>query len=151
MSQSIFQVRPQDAGKGWAIDEYDGRGAWQSTYSKNAKGEPLDKQEAQRRVFQLRRKALNSAKTEAPVNKVVGDGVVAKASRPLPYVQVGMMLVCPDDGAAWWEVEGIYDHKGEPCATVRSCDVRRLIEVPCASIRDTWSLYEDFDPAAVET
>lgn len=69
MSQSIFQVRPQDAGKGWAIDEYDGRGAWQSTYSKNANGEPLDKQEAQRRVFQLRRKALNSAKTEAPVNK----------------------------------------------------------------------------------
>ena len=69
MSQSIFQVRPQDAGKGWAIDEYDGRGAWQSTYSKNANGEPLDKQEAQRRVFQLRRKALNSAKFEAPVNK----------------------------------------------------------------------------------
>jgi len=68
MSQSIFQVRPQDAGKGWAIYEYDGRGAWQSTYSKNAKGEPLDKQEAQRRVFQLRRKALNSAKTGVPVN-----------------------------------------------------------------------------------
>ena len=69
MTQSIFQVRPQDAGKGWAIDEYDGRDAWQSTYSKNAKGEPMDKQEAQRRVFQLRRKALNSAKTETPVNK----------------------------------------------------------------------------------
>ena len=29
MSQSIFQVRPLDSGKGWAIDEYDGRGAWQ--------------------------------------------------------------------------------------------------------------------------
>ncbi len=69
MSQSIFQVRPLDAGNGWAIDEYDGRGAWQSTYCKNANGGPLDKQEAQRRVFQLRRKALNSAKTEAPVNK----------------------------------------------------------------------------------
>ena len=74
MSQSIFQVRPQDAGKGWAIDEYDGRGAWQSTYSKNAKGEPLDKQEAQRKVFQLRRKALNSAKVGVPVNNPEAPG-----------------------------------------------------------------------------
>jgi phage/plasmid primase-like uncharacterized protein len=79
MSTSIFHVRPLDSGKGWAIDEYDGRGAWQSTYSKNANGEPLDKQEAQRKVFQLRRKALNSSKTEAPVNKVDGrsDSVAA--------------------------------------------------------------------------
>jgi hypothetical protein len=46
-----------------------------TTYSKNAKGEPMDKQEAQRRVFQLRRKALNSAKTGVPVNnpEVPGD------------------------------------------------------------------------------
>ncbi len=29
MSNSIFHVRPLDSGKGWAIDEYDGRGAWQ--------------------------------------------------------------------------------------------------------------------------
>lgn len=28
MSNSIFHVRPLDSGKGWAIDEYDGRGAW---------------------------------------------------------------------------------------------------------------------------
>lgn len=69
MSNSIFHVRPLDTGKGWAIDEYDGRGAWQSTYRNNAKGEPLDKQEAQRRVFQLRRKAVNSAPKEGPVNK----------------------------------------------------------------------------------
>ena len=74
MSQSIFHVRPLDAGKGWAIDEYDGRGAWQSTYRNNAKGEPLDKQEAQRRVFQLRRKAVNSAPTTEPVNNALcGD------------------------------------------------------------------------------
>jgi len=34
----------------------------------------MDKQEAQRLVFQLRRKALNSAKTEAPVNKSEAPG-----------------------------------------------------------------------------
>lgn len=72
MSQSIFHVRPLDTGKGWAIDEYDGRGAWQSTYRNNVKGEPLDKQEAQRRVFQLRRKAVNSAPEPEPVNERSG-------------------------------------------------------------------------------
>jgi hypothetical protein len=43
----------------------------------------------------------------------------------------------------------LYLTTDKACATVRSCDVRRLIEVPCASIRDTRSLYEDFDPACV--
>lgn len=80
MSQSIFHVRPLDTGKGWAIDEYDGRGAWQSTYRNNAKGEPLDKQEAQRRVFQLRRKAVNSAPATEPVNDV--GAALAPASAP---------------------------------------------------------------------
>jgi hypothetical protein len=69
MSQSIFQVRPQDAGKGWAIDEYDGRGAWQSSTPKGPDEAPMDKQQAQRAVFQLRRKAVNSAKPTAPVNR----------------------------------------------------------------------------------
>ena len=32
MSNSIFHVRPLDSGKGWAIDEYDGRGAWQHAW-----------------------------------------------------------------------------------------------------------------------
>jgi len=71
MSQSIFQVRPLDAGNGWAIDEYDGRGAWQSTYCKNANGVPLDKQGAQRRVFQLRRKVVNSVPKASPVNNLL--------------------------------------------------------------------------------
>ena len=99
MSQSIFQVRPQDAGKGWAIDEYDGRGAWQSTYSKNAKGELLDKQEAQRRVFQLRRKALNSAKLVTPVNKADGGNEWAVGlCCTRPGVVAG--VTCPDCAAA---------------------------------------------------
>ena len=69
MSNSIFHVRPLDAGKGWAIDEYDGRGAWQSSTPKGPDGAPMDKQQAQRAVFQLRRKAVNSAKTRPAVNK----------------------------------------------------------------------------------
>lgn len=72
MSQSIFHVRPLDAGKGWAIDEYDGRGAWQRTILKGPDGAPMDKQQAQRAVFQLRRKAVNSAPQDEQVNKRSG-------------------------------------------------------------------------------
>jgi hypothetical protein len=69
MSNSIFHVRPQDAGKGWAIDEYDGRGAWQHSVPIGPDGAPMDKIQAQRAVFQLRRKAVNSAPKASPVNK----------------------------------------------------------------------------------
>lgn len=61
MSKSIFHVRPRDDGKGWAIDEYDGRGAWQPTYGTSPEIEPMDKIQAQRRVFQLRRKQEEAA------------------------------------------------------------------------------------------
>ena len=69
MSNSIFHVRPLDSGKGWAIDEYDGRGAWQHSVPIGPDGAPMDKIQAQRAVFQLRRKAVNSAKPTPPVNK----------------------------------------------------------------------------------
>jgi hypothetical protein len=69
MSNSIFHVRPLDSGKGWAIDEYDGRGAWQHSVPIGPNGAPMDTIQAQRAVFQLRRKAVNSAKPTAPVNK----------------------------------------------------------------------------------
>jgi hypothetical protein len=69
MSNSIFHVRPLDSGKGWAIDEYDGRGAWQLSVPIGPDGAPMDKIQAQRAVFQLRRKAVNSAKPKPPVNK----------------------------------------------------------------------------------
>ena len=69
MSNSIFHVRPLDSGKGWAIDEYDGRGAWQHSVPIGPDGSPMDKIQARRAVFQLRRKAVNSAKPTAPVNK----------------------------------------------------------------------------------
>lgn len=72
MSQSIFHVRPLDTGKGWAIDEYDGRGAWQRTIPKGPDGAPMDKQQAQRAVFQLRRKVVNSAPNTEPVNNHSG-------------------------------------------------------------------------------
>ena len=71
MSNSIFHVRPLDGGIGWAIDEYDGRGAWQHSVPIGPDGAPMDKQQAQRAVFQLRRKAVNSAKPSAPVNRKV--------------------------------------------------------------------------------
>lgn len=71
MSQSIFHVRPLDAGKGWAIDEYDGRGAWQSSVLKTPEGAVMDKQQAQRAVFQLRRKAVNSVAKAEPVNRQI--------------------------------------------------------------------------------
>ena len=69
MSNSIFHVRPLDSGKGWAIDEYDGRGAWQHSVPTGPDGAPMDKIQAQRAVFQLRRKAVNSAKTKPAVNR----------------------------------------------------------------------------------
>ncbi len=75
MNQAIFHVRLRDDGNGWAIDEYDGRGAWVCTIPQTLDGARMDKQMAQRAVFQLRRKALNSAKTEAPVNKGAASGV----------------------------------------------------------------------------
>lgn len=74
------------------------------------------------------------------------EEVLPKGGHP-PYVQVLMLLVCPDDGAKWWEVESIYEFRGEMCATLRSCDARRLEQVPCSDIRSKWILYEDFDPA----
>jgi len=42
MSNSIFHVRPLDSGKGWAIDEYDGRGAWQRSVPIGPDGAPMD-------------------------------------------------------------------------------------------------------------
>ena len=69
MSNSIFRVRPLDSGKGWAIDEYDGRGAWQRSVLIGPDGAPMDKIQAQRAVFQLRRKVVNSAKPASSVNK----------------------------------------------------------------------------------
>lgn len=69
MSTSIFHVRPLDSGKGWAIDEYDGRGAWQRSVPIGPDGAPMDKIQAQRAVFQLRRKAVNSAPNGSAVNK----------------------------------------------------------------------------------
>ena len=71
MSNSIFHVRPLDSGKGWAIDEYDGRGAWQHSVPIGPDGAPMDKIQAQRAVFQLRRKAVNSAKPKPRVNRQV--------------------------------------------------------------------------------
>lgn len=78
MSNSIFHVRPLDSGKGWAIDEYDGRGAWQHSVPIGPDGAPMDKIQAQRAVFQLRRKAVNSAKPKPPVNK---DGMYPPSTR----------------------------------------------------------------------
>ena len=77
------------------------------------------------------------------------EEVVSKSTRPLPYVQVGMRLVCPADGATWWVVESIRSAGDDMMATLRSCDVRR-IEMPCAHLRAEWWLYEDFDPTEHE-
>jgi hypothetical protein len=48
MSNPIFHVRPLDSGKGWAIDEYDGRGAWQHSVPIGPNGAPMDKIQAKR-------------------------------------------------------------------------------------------------------
>lgn len=69
MRQAIFHVRPRDDRKGWAIDCYDGRGAWEATHGVDPQSEPMDKIQAQRAVFQLRRKPINSARKTPLVNK----------------------------------------------------------------------------------
>lgn len=72
------------------------------------------------------------------------EPIVTKDTRPLPYVQKGMRLVHPEDGADWWEVETIVGPS--PCtATMRSNDARR-INMPCPEVRERLWLYEDFDP-----
>lgn len=72
------------------------------------------------------------------------DSILPKSTRPLPYVQIGMLLVHPDDSATWWEVEEIHDLDA-PEATLRSNDARR-VTWPCPDIRKRFRLYEDFDP-----
>ena len=84
MSNSIFHVRPLDSGKGWAIDEYDGRGAWQHSVPIGPDGAPMDKIQAQRAVFQLRRKAVNSAKSRPAVNRAEELLRDSSGSRRLP-------------------------------------------------------------------
>ena len=69
MRQENYHVRPRDDRKGWAIDCYDGRGAWEKTHGIDPEMEPMDKIQAQRAVFQLRRKAINSVRTTPLVNK----------------------------------------------------------------------------------
>ena len=83
MSSSIFHVRPLDSGKGWAIDEYDGRGAWQHSVPIGPDGAPMDKIQSQRAVFQLRRKVINSAPKALPVNNLLpGKRVDFRKVRP---------------------------------------------------------------------
>ena len=152
MGQEIFHVRPRDDGKGWAIDCYDGRGAWQSTHGGGTKNEPMDKQQAQRRVFQLRRKVVNGANSEPPVNNSGDsefDAIISRKTTPLPFVQRGMKLIHPDDSATWWEVEDCRMEDDTTVADVRSSDARRLTSVRCQDIRARWLLYEDYDPATV--
>jgi len=68
MSNSIFHVRPLDSGKGWqSMNTTDA--ALGSTACRSAGWSSMDKIQAQRAVFQLRRKAVNSAKPKPPVNK----------------------------------------------------------------------------------
>jgi len=57
MSNSIFYARPLDSGKGWAIDEYDARGAWQHSVLIRSDGASMDKIDAGRAVSRLRREA----------------------------------------------------------------------------------------------
>ena len=72
------------------------------------------------------------------------EPIVTKSMRPLPYVQKGMRLVHPDDGADWWEVETILGPS--PCtATMRSNDARRIV-MGCPDVKEKLWLYEDFDP-----
>jgi hypothetical protein len=76
--------------------------------------------------------------------------VVTKDTTPLPYVQVGMKLVCPDDDAKWWEVREIsedYSRSSDPptMAMLVSNDIR-AIHRDCRELRQKWTLFEDFDP-----
>jgi len=156
MSKSIFHVRPRDDGKGWAIDEYDGRGAWQATYNSHRGKTPINKIEAQRRVFQLRREAINSGPVNAEpvVNRGSGrqpipsseDGM--KRLRPglqpagllPPYIQSEMVLCDPETGLRW-KVYGcrisdkgvVADLVGPPRFMTMACNVLR-----------TWPLGEDW-------
>jgi hypothetical protein len=58
MIKSIFRVRPLDSCRGWAVDEYDGRAAWQQSVLTGPDGAPMNKIQAQRAVVQLRRSAV---------------------------------------------------------------------------------------------
>ena len=130
MPRSIFHVRPRDDGKGWAIDEYDGRGAWQATYQTHRGKTPINKIEAQRRVFQLRREVVNSEPVNVgvAVNKGSGcqplpsseeglkrfrEGVAHPAGLLPPYIQSEMVLCDPETGMKW-RVESCSGFPSEP-------------------------------------
>ena len=57
----------------------------------------MDKQEAQRRVFQLRRKALNSAKTGVPVNNPDVRPAVAEMSPDVASESPNVAEMSPDE------------------------------------------------------
>lgn len=160
MSKSIFHVRPRDDGKGWAIDEYDGRGAWRATYQSHRGKTPINKIEAQRRVFQLRREVVNSEPVNVgvAVNKGSGcqplpsseeglkrfrEGVAHPAGLLPPYIQSEMVLCDPETGMKW-RVESCSGFPSEPQGVVANLvEPGRSRTVACNVLR-SWPLGEDW-------
>lgn len=147
MSQSIFfSVRPLDAGKGWAIDEYDGRGAWQRTIQQGPDGAPMDKQQAQRAVFQLRREAVNNGSGCQPIPssedglKRLRPGLHPAGLLP-PYIESEMVLCDPATGLRWKVVGCRRDDKGVVANLV---EPPRSLTMACNVLR-TWPLGEDWE------
>lgn len=157
MPKSIFHVRPRDDGKGWAIDEYDGRGAWQATYQSHRGKTPINKIEAQRRVFQLRREAINSEPVNA--DKAVNNGSGCqpipsseegrKRLRPglhpagllPPYIESEMVLCDPETGLRW-KVDGC--RSGDKGVVADLVEPSRSMTMACNVLR-TWPLGEDWE------
>lgn len=131
MSQSIFHVRPLDVGKGWAIDEYDGRGAWQRTVLQTPEGAVMDKQQAQRAVFQLRRKAVNSAAKDGAVNKAACGATCPEESSWICRRELGhpgrhespdggdWYDAPPSDGPDWSRLKGEVIERIDALAAIR--------------------------------
>ena len=66
MTKEHFHVRPNDSGGGWAIDHYDGRGAWVSTGHGNGS---MTKADAQKKAAQHRWLSVSTPLNDVPVNR----------------------------------------------------------------------------------
>ena len=148
MSQSIFHIRSLDTGNGWAIDEYDECGVWRSPYRNNVKGESLNKQEAQQRMFYLRQKEINKMSNQSPIKP--SDDVVKKlypglhqAGYPPPYIQGEMVLRDPKSGLLW-RVDCCSSSSRDPSGVIAHLvEPSRSLTMPCNVLR-TWLLGEDW-------
>jgi hypothetical protein len=71
------------------------------------------------------------------------DPIIPAGTRPLPYVQVGMVLRPMSDA---WRVLDIWSDNGMPRVRLRQVGGSGDLVLSSPYVRERWRLAEDFDP-----